>query len=100
MLESSTSCSNPSYSHIVHSPKGITFLAPQLNYITDIVLDLKAELAKIKVERKEIKNYLALIHLSLINEIRYSEKYDLSLSAPFQHKYHFQNPKIKNLFPL
>jgi len=55
MPESSTSCSNPSYSHIVHSHKGITLLAPQLNYITDIVLDLKAELAKIKVERKEIK---------------------------------------------
>ena len=39
MLESSSSCPAPSYSHIVHSPEVITSLAPQLSYITDIVLD-------------------------------------------------------------
>ena len=48
MLESLNSCPNPCYSHIVHSPEGFTILAPQLNYITDIVLELKEELAKIK----------------------------------------------------
>ena len=46
MLESSLTCSTPNYSHIVHSPEGNISLAPQLNYITDIVLKLKAELAK------------------------------------------------------
>jgi len=90
MLESSSTCPNSSYSHIVHSPKGIASLAPQLNYITDIVLELKAELAKVKAEVKEIKKQLAVIHLSLINEIRHSEKSDLGLSTPFQHKYPFQ----------
>jgi len=29
-----------------------------------------------------------------------SEKFDFSLSTLFQHKYHFQNPKIKNPFPI
>ena len=41
-----------------------------------------------------------VIHLSLVNEIRYSEKSILSISNPFQHKYPFQNLKNKNLFPL
>ena len=82
----------------MHSLKGITSFTSQLNYLTDIVLELKANLAKIKVEVKEIKNQLAIIYLSLINEIRHSGKYELSLSTPFQHKYPFQNPKIKNLF--
>jgi len=72
------------YSHIVHFHEGVTSLAPQLNYLTDIVLELKANLVKIKVEVKEIKNQLAVIHLSLINEIRHSRKSDLSLSTyPF-----------------
>jgi len=55
MLESSSSCPNPDCSHIVHSPERSTTLAPQLSYITDIILELKEELAKIKVEVKEIK---------------------------------------------
>ena len=100
MLKSSSSCLNPGYSHIVHSPEGFTTLAPQLNYITDITLELKEELAKIKDEVKEIKKQLAVTHLSLVNEIRHRGKSDLGISSPFQHKYHFQNPKTKNLFPL
>ena len=59
MLESSSCCPNPSYSHIVHSPEGITSLAPQLNYITDIVIELKGELAKIKTAVKEIKKQIS-----------------------------------------
>jgi len=39
----------------VHSLEGFTFLAPQLNYIIDIGIELKEELAKIKAEVKEIK---------------------------------------------
>jgi len=56
MLELSPACPGPNYSHIVHSPEGNTSLAPQLNYITGIVLELKVELAKIKTELKELKN--------------------------------------------
>jgi len=63
-----------------------------------MVLELKAELAKIKVKVKEVKNQLAITHLSLINETRHSEKSNLSLRTPFQHKYPFQNPKRKNPF--
>jgi len=44
-------------------------LAPQLNYLTDIVLELKADLAKIKTEVKEIKNQLVVTYLSLSNDI-------------------------------
>ena len=98
MLESFASCPTPNYSHIMHSPEGVISLAPQLNYLTDIVLELKAELAKIKVEVKEIKNQLTIIHISLINRIGHSGKSNLSLSTPFQHKYLFQNPKTKNPF--
>ena len=94
MLQSSSSCPNPGYSHIVHSPEGFTNLAPQLNYITDIILELKDELANIRTEVKEIKKQLAVIHLSLVNEIRHSGKSDLSISTLFQHKYPF--PKSKN----
>jgi len=83
MFEPSASCLTPNYSHIVHSPKGVTSLVPQLNYLTDIVLELKAELAKIKVEVKEIKNQSTVTHLLLINETRHSEKSDLSISTPF-----------------
>ena len=100
MLQSASSCPNPGYSHIVHSPEGLTNLAPQLNYITDIILELKNELANIKAEVKEIKKQLAVTHLSLVNEIRHSGKSDLSISSPFQHKYPFQNSKIKNPFPV
>ena len=44
MLESSPAFLGPNYSHIVS--EGISPAAPQLNYITDIVLELKVELAK------------------------------------------------------
>ena len=56
MLEASPACPGPNYSYIVHSPEGNISVAPQLNYITDIVLELKAKLAKIKTELKYIKN--------------------------------------------
>ena len=56
MLESSSACPSPNYSHIVHSPEGNVSLATQLNYITDIVLELKVGLAKIKTELNELKN--------------------------------------------
>jgi len=55
MLESSSSCPTPNYSYIVHITKGSTSLAPQLNYITNIVLELNAKLAKVKVAVKENK---------------------------------------------
>jgi len=100
MLELSSACHSPNYSHIVHSPEGNTSLAHQLNYITDIVLELKAESAKIKTELKDLKNQLIVVHLFLINEIRHSEKGASRISTPFQHKYPFQNPKNKIPFPL
>jgi len=56
MHEPSAACPGPNYSHIVHSLEGNILLAPQLNYITNIVLELKAELAKIKTELKDLKN--------------------------------------------
>ena len=40
MLKLSASCPASNYPHIVHSPEGVTSLAPQLNYLTDIVLEL------------------------------------------------------------
>ena len=49
MLKSFT-CPSFSYSHIVQSPGGITLVAPQLNYIISIALELKAELTKINTE--------------------------------------------------
>ena len=100
MVESSSSCLAPSYTHIVHSHKGITSLVPQLNYISNIVLELKEELAQIKAEVREIKKQLSVTHLSLINKRRHSGNYDLSISSLFQHKYPFQNPKTKNPFPM
>ena len=41
---------------------------------------------------------MSIIHLSLVNKIRHSGKYTLSISTPFRHKYHFQAPKNKNPF--
>ena len=55
MLESSSTCPTPNYSHIVHSPEVATSLASPLNYITDIMLELEAQFLKIKIELKEIK---------------------------------------------
>ena len=100
MLEPLFACPGPNYSHIVHSPEGNISLAPRLNYITDIVLELKVELAKIKTEVKELKKQLSVTRLSLVSEVKHSEKSTFSISTPFQHKYPFKNPKNKNPFPL
>ena len=89
MLELSSACPIPNYSHIVHSSEGDVSLAPQLNYITDIVLELKAELVKIKTELKDLKNQLTVVHLSLINEVGHSEKGTPGTSTHFQHKHPF-----------
>ena len=59
MLESSANCPAPNYSHIAHSPEGVSSLAPQLNYLTDLVLELKVELVKMKAEVKEIKKLVS-----------------------------------------
>jgi len=56
MLEVPANCPAPNYSHIVHSPEGVTSLAPELNYLTDLVLELKTELAKIRAEVKKLKS--------------------------------------------
>jgi len=63
MLELSSSCPALDYYHIVHSREGVTSLAPQLNYIADITLELKAKLAQIKAEVKEIKKQLSVTNL-------------------------------------
>ena len=87
MLESSPAYAGPNYSHIVHSPEDLSLIASQVNYITDIVSELKAELVKIKTEVKKPKKQLSVIHLSLVN--RYSEKATSSINTLFQHKYPF-----------
>ena len=61
---------------------------------------MEVELAKIKTELKDLKNQLTVVHLSFINEVRHSEKASPRISTHFQHKYPFQNPKNKILFPL
>jgi len=71
--------------NIVHSPEGISLVVPQLNYIADIVLELKAKLVKIKTEVKELKKQISGIHLSLVNEVKHSGKSTFSISTPFQH---------------
>ena len=63
MLESASSCPTANSSRIVHTLEGSMSLAHQLNYITDIVLELKAKLAKINIEVKEVKKQLTVIHL-------------------------------------
>jgi len=63
ILEWSPACPSPNYSHIVHLPKGISSVAPQLSYIIDIVLELKCELAKIKIDVKELRKQLSIIYL-------------------------------------
>ena len=83
MLESSLACLGPGYSHIVHSLEGISPAAPQLNYITDIVLELKAELAKITTKVKELKKQISRTHLSLVNEAKHSGKLTSKISTPF-----------------
>ena len=83
MLESSPTCPAPNYSYVVPSPEGVTLVAPQLNYIINIVLELKVKLAQIKTKINKIKKHLSIIHLSLVNEIRHSEKSTLSISTLF-----------------
>jgi len=100
MLESSPACPGSNYSHTIHSLEGLSPLAPQLNYITYIVLELKAELAKIKTEVKKLKKQISVIHLSLVNEVRYGGKSTSGISTPFQHKYSFKNTKNKIPFSL
>jgi len=41
------------------------------------------ELAKIRTKLKELKNQLTIVHLSLINEVRHSEKATPSITTPF-----------------
>ena len=93
MLKSSPACCDRNYSHIIHLPEGISPIAHQLNYITDIILELKVDLAKIKIEVKELNNQLTVVHLSLINEVTYSGESMPTISILFLHKYSFQNPK-------
>ena len=81
-----------SSSRNVHSPEELSLVVPQLNYITDIVLELKVELTKIKTKVMELKNYLTKVHLSLINEVRHNAKSTSNTSTPFLQKYYFQNP--------
>ena len=100
MLESSLVCLGSNDSHIVHLLEGFSPLAPQLNYISDIVLEFKVKLAKIKIEAKGFKKSLSVIHLSLVKEVRHGEKSTSNISTLFQHKYPFQNSKNKNSFPL
>ena len=83
MLESSFACPGPNYSHTIHSPKDLSPIASQLNYITYIVLQLKAELAKIKIKVKEFKKQISVIHLSLVSEVRHSGKATSNISTPF-----------------
>ena len=85
MLDPSSACRGLNYSHSFHSPEGNISLTPQLNYTTNIVLELKAELVKIKTELKDLNNQLTVVHLSLINEVRHSEKASPKISTPFQH---------------
>jgi len=53
-----------------------------------MVLELKAKLVKIKIELKEVKKQLSVIHFSI------------NINISFQHKYHFSNLKNKNSFSL
>ena len=61
---------------------------------------MKAELAKIKNEVKEINKKLSVTHLFLLKEVGHSKKSNLGISIPFSHKYSFPNLKNKNSFAL
>ena len=97
MLESSYTCPTPNYSYIMHSLEETTSLLSQYHSHS---FGIKSRINKIKTEVKEIKNQLSIIHLFLINKIRNSGKFDLIINTSFQHKYHWQNQKNKNQFPL
>ena len=86
MLESSPACLGPNYSHIVHSPECLSLVAPQLNYVANIVLELKVELAKIKTEVKEIKKQISVIHLSRVNEARHCGKATFCTSTSIEYE--------------
>ena len=94
-----SACPTPNYSHIEQTPKRYTSVALQLNYVSDIILESKADLAKIKTKIKEVKEQLHVFHLLLINEVRHSRKSNLGVNTPFQRKYVFQNLKNKIFFP-
>ena len=66
----------------------------------DAILELEMKLAKIKTEVREIKKQLSIICFSLINEIKQSGKFDLSIITLFQYEFLFQTLKNKNSFPL
>ena len=55
MLEQSYTCPAPNYLHIMHSQVEITSVALQLNYITNMILEIKMELTRIQAEVKETK---------------------------------------------
>jgi len=74
-------------------------LAPQLNYLTDIVLELKADLAKIKTEVKEIKNQLVVTYLSLSNDISIVENLIWVLVLHFNVNILSKTQKLKTRFP-
>jgi len=65
MLESISSCPASYCSHIVHTPNEFTSLIAKLNYITYIVSKLKAKLAKIMAELKEIRKQLSVTNLAV-----------------------------------
>jgi len=76
-------CLGPNCLHTVHAAEGISLVAPQLNYIIDIIFELKSKLAKINTEVKELKNQLSVIHLSLVNDVRHVVKATSSSSTSF-----------------
>ena len=80
---------------MVHLPEGIFLVAHHLNYIADIVLELKADLTKIKAEVKYLKNQLIVVHLSLINKVRHSGESTSSISIHFSINILSKIQKIK-----
>ena len=99
MLEPLPACPDLNYSYIIHSPEDNVSLVPQLNHITDIVLELKVELAKIKTELKDLKNQLTVVHLSLINELLdIVKKLVLELALLSSINIPFKTQKTKSYF--
>ena len=100
MLESSPACPSPNYSHVIYSTGRYYLTSTSIKLYHWDSFRIKAELAKIKIEVKELKNQLIVINLSLINKVRHSGKSTPSISRPFQHKCLLQHSKNKNPFPL